>query len=155
FIRTKIKNLNNGRVNKFTFFKGTKIKKIEIVTKKYIFLYRKNKLFYFINKKKFNQIYLDNIFIGHYRYFLKSNENVLISFIKGRNIPLFLEIKKYVTLKVIKSNLEIKGDSVNRKFKKCKIETGLYIHTPLFINVGDIVKVNTKTCKYIERIKKK
>ncbi|WGH25353.1 MAG: elongation factor P [Candidatus Shikimatogenerans bostrichidophilus] len=150
FVRTIIKNLQNGNIIKKNFFPGTKINKIEIVSKHYIFLYKKNQNFYFINKKNFNQINLYSDFIGDKIMFLKNNDEVIINFIKNNNFPLSLKINKYVILKVIKNKIEIKG---NKKYKKSILETGLSIYTPLFIKIGDYIKINTATKQYIERIK--
>ncbi|MDH3004393.1 MAG: elongation factor P [Candidatus Shikimatogenerans sp. JK-2022] len=153
FVRTKLKNLINGNIIKYTFFKSSKINKINIISKNFIFLYRKKNNFYFINKKNFNQIYLSKKFLNKKYLFIKENDNVIIDFIKNKKIPLLLKIKKFVILKVINQNIEIKGNSKKKKFKKSILETGLTIYTPYFINIGDYIKINTKNKKYIERVK--
>ncbi|MDH3004327.1 MAG: elongation factor P [Candidatus Shikimatogenerans sp. JK-2022] len=153
FVRTKIKNLKNGNIKKYTFFQGTKINKIEIVSKEYTYLYKNNNIFFFINKKNFDQINLSKDFIGENYLLLKENNNIIINFIKNKKQPLYLSFNKYVILKVISNKIEIQGNTINKRYKKSILETGLTIYTPLFINVGDYIKINTKTKKYIERIK--
>ncbi|WGH27621.1 MAG: elongation factor P [Candidatus Shikimatogenerans bostrichidophilus] len=143
FVRTKIKNLQNNNIIINNFSSGSKINKIEIKSKYYIFLYKKEKKFYFINKNNYNQIFLSKNFIGKSNIkFLKENDNVIINFFKKKNIPLSLKIKKYVYLKVKKI---IKN--------KAFLENDISIYTPSFIKEGDIIKINTKTKKYIERLK--
>ncbi|WGH26611.1 MAG: elongation factor P [Candidatus Shikimatogenerans bostrichidophilus] len=150
FVRTKIKNLKNGNIIINNFTSGNKIDKIEIISKHYIFIYKNKEKFYFINKNNYNQIFLSENFIGRKKKFLKENDNVIINFLKKKNIPLSLKIKKYIYLKVKKTNI-IKGNNIN---KKTFLENGINIYTPSFIKEGDIIKINTKTEKYIERLKK-
>ncbi|WOX79387.1 elongation factor P [Candidatus Shikimatogenerans bostrichidophilus] len=146
FVRTKIKNLKNGNIITNNFSSGSKIKKIEIESKYYTYLYNKNNNFFFINKQNYNQIVLSKNFIGKNNVsFLKENDNVIINFIKDQ--PLSLKINKYVFLKV-KNTKYIN----NKNYKQSILETGIIIYTPLFIKKGDIIKINTKTKKYIERI---
>ncbi|WGH25717.1 MAG: elongation factor P [Candidatus Shikimatogenerans bostrichidophilus] len=153
FVRTKIKNLQNGNIINNNFSSGSKINKIEIESKHYTFLYKKDNNFYFINKNDYNQIYLSINFIGKNNIlFLKENDNVIINFIKDKNFPLSLKIKKYVFLKVKKTKKEKKGNSINKNYKKSILETGISIYTPLFIKKGDLIKVNTKNKQYIERV---
>ncbi|WGH25165.1 MAG: elongation factor P [Candidatus Shikimatogenerans bostrichidophilus] len=154
FVRTRIKNLQNGNIIKKTFFPGTKINKIEIYSKHYFFLYKKQNNFFFINKINFNKINLYSDFIGDKSLFIKENDEVIINFIKinNNNFPLSLKINKYVVLKVIKTKIEIKGNTINKNYQKSILETGLSIYTPLFIKIGDNIKINTTTKEYIERI---
>ncbi|WGH24984.1 MAG: elongation factor P [Candidatus Shikimatogenerans bostrichidophilus] len=149
FVRTKIKNLINGKINNKNFPSGFKINYIKLISIKYLFLYKTNENFIFINKENFSQIILSKNFIGNKKKFIKKNDTVIINFIKGKNKPLYLTIKKYVILKVIKDDIKVNNNSN----KKSIVETGLSIYTPLFIKIGDYIKINTKTKKYIERIK--
>ncbi|WGH26080.1 MAG: elongation factor P [Candidatus Shikimatogenerans bostrichidophilus] len=160
FVRTKIKNLHNGNIIKNNFSSGVKINKIEIKSINYIFLYKKNNNFFFINKINYNQIILSKDFIGKKKIkFLKENVNVIINFINeyknNINIPLSLKINKYIYLKVKNTKNIIKGNTINKIYKKSILENNIIIYTPLFIKKGDIIKINTTNNKYIERVKKK
>lgn len=154
FIRTKLKNINNNNIIKLTFLSSQKLKLIKIISKHYIFLFKKKNKFLFINKNNFNQIYLSKKLVGNKKYFLKENSSVIIDFLNNI-IPVYLHIKNYVLLKVIETAKELKGNNKKRNYKKSILETGLKINTPLFIKKGNIIKINTKKKIYIERIKQK
>lgn len=152
FIRTTIKNLNDGNIIKNTFPSGSKINKINLKSRRYKYIYKNNEDFVFINKQNFNTLSLSEKFLNKYYYFLKKNDEVEIVFIKESNIPLFIKKNKYSILKVIDTSIDIRGNTVKNKLKKVFLETGLYIYAPYFIKQGDYIKVNTSTFKYIERI---
>ncbi|WGH24802.1 MAG: elongation factor P [Candidatus Shikimatogenerans bostrichidophilus] len=153
FLRTKIKNIKNGNIIKYIIPCGAKINKINIISKYYTYLYKEKKEYYLINKSNYNLISLSKNFFNKYSMLIKKNDIIEIIFNKDNNEPLFCKYKKYVILKVVNSESVIKGNTKKNKYKKSILETGLSIYTPLFIKIGDYIKINTKTLKYIERIK--
>ncbi|WGH24617.1 MAG: elongation factor P [Candidatus Shikimatogenerans bostrichidophilus] len=153
YVRTKIKNIKNGNIIKYIIPCGIKINKINIISKFYTFLYKDSNKYILIDKKSYNLISLSKVFFYNYSKLIKKNDIIEIIFNKDNNEPLFIKYKNYVTLKVIKSEFIIKGNTKKNKYKKSILETGLSIYTPLFIKEGDYIKINTKTLKYIERVK--
>ncbi|BAO66324.1 elongation factor P [Candidatus Karelsulcia muelleri] len=152
FIRTKLKNFITGRIIENNFISGHKIKEINLEYKIYIFLYKNKINYYFMNIKDYNQISIEKKYIKKYK-FLKSGQEVIIIYKENNKTPFYVKIPSKVILKVIDTEIALKGDTVTNTNKYVKLETGLIIQVPLFINIGDNIKINTENSMYIERIK--
>ncbi|MFN4227425.1 MAG: elongation factor P [Candidatus Ratteibacteria bacterium] len=114
------------------------------------YLYSDDKLFYFMDNSNYEQFHLSLEVIGEKRYYLKENLEVTGLFYQGKIIDIKLPLT--IDLKVIEAEPGYKGDTVQGGRKKVKVETGLIVQTPLFIEVGDIIKIDTRTGEYITRI---
>ena len=151
FVRTKLKNIITGQVIDETFRSGEKIIPIRIETQKMQYLYSQDNSHVFMNTKNYDQIEISNKIIADEIKFIKEGLNVDVDFIEeeviGINPPLF------VNLKVIKSDPGIKGNTATGATKPATLETGFTLNVPLFINENDILKIDSRTGEYIERVK--
>jgi len=151
FVRAKLKNIITGQVIDETFRSGEKIIPIRIETQKMQYLYSQDNSHVFMNTKNYDQIEISNKIISDEIKFIKEGLNVDVDFIEeeviGINPPLF------VNLKVIKSDPGIKGNTATGATKPATLETGFTLNVPLFINENDILKIDSRTGEYIERVK--
>tara|TARA_A100001037_G_scaffold76442_2_gene68558 strand:+ start:9977 stop:10537 length:561 start_codon:yes stop_codon:yes gene_type:complete len=151
FVRTKLKNIITGQVIDETFRSGEKIIPIRIETQKMQYLYSQDNSYVFMNTENYDQIEISNKIIADEIKFIKEGLNVDVDFIEqeviGINPPLF------VNLKVIKSDPGIKGNTATGATKPATLETGFTLNVPLFINENDILKIDSRTGEYIERVK--
>ena len=154
FVRLKIKNLFSGKVIDNTIPAGHKVNIVRVENRKYQFLYSQSDTFYFMNKKDFNQIGVKKELIGCTEL-LKEGEEVEIVFRAEDELIISCELPPNVNLRVLETDPSDKGNTVNNPTKMAKLETGFSISVPLFINDGDVIKVDTEKKSYIERINKK
>ena len=152
FVRTKIRNLNTGRLLENTFTSGVKIDVIRIENRKYQFLYAEGDDYHLMNNDDFEQIIMQKNFIDNFE-FLKEGENVEVLFHADQGIPLSDQVPSHVTLKISHTEPGVKGNTATNTFKPAKTETGADIQVPLFINEGDKIKIDTIKGSYIERVK--
>jgi elongation factor P len=152
FVRTKIRNLNTGRLLENTFTAGVKIDIIRIENRKYQFLYSEGNDYHLMNNEDYEQISLQKDFINQVK-FLKEGNNVDVLFHADEGIPLSATIPTHVVLKIKHTEPGVKGNTATNTFKPAKTETGAEINVPLFINEGDKIKIDTEKGTYIERVK--
>jgi len=150
FVRTKLKNLLNGRVVDKTFRSGEKVGKPDMEEKEMQFLYKDDE-YHFMDNSSYEQIALSGEVIGDSRNFLQENTNVTILFYQNR--PINLELPIFVELEVVEAEPGVKGDTASGASKPVTVETGAKIQVPLFIEEGDRLKIDTRTGEYIERVK--
>jgi len=149
FVRTKLKDLNSGAIIDKTFRAGEKMEKALLETKKMQYLYR-DEYYNLMDIKTFEQIQLNGDIIGESKDYLLENMELSVIFYKGKQISIELPI--FIEAKVTKTEPGIKGDTVSSSFKPAEIETGAKLQVPLFINTGDIIKIDTRTGEYITRV---
>jgi elongation factor P len=151
FVRTKLKNLDNGTIIEKTFRAGEKIEKAILETKKMQYLFR-DEHYNFMDLKTYEQIPLSEKQVEQNKEFLVENMEVSITFYKGN--PISIELPVAIEAKITRTEPGVKGDTVSTTFKPAEIETGAKIQVPLFINEGDLIKIDTRTGEYITRISK-
>ena len=151
FVRAKMKNIKTGRVIENRFRAGEDVDVVRIEMLAYQFLYRDGEMLMFMENETFEQIQIPEEVVGEGSKFLKENETVQISF-NGTEI-IGVEIPIFVNLKVVETEPGLKGDSVNNVMKAAKMETGAVVNVPLFVNEGEVLKVDTRTGGYVERVK--
>ena len=151
FVRTKLKNIKTGQVIDETFRSGEKIEEIRLDAQNYNFLYKDSDEFFFMNNETFDQISLAKDVIGENSDFLIDNTETTIVFHK--DVPIEVRIPVHVNLKVIDTDPGEKGNTAQGGSKPAKLETGISLQVPLFVQIGDVLKVDTREKKYIERIK--
>ena len=152
FVRTKIRNLNTGRLLENTFTAGVKIDIIRVENRKYQFLYAEGEDYHLMNLEDYEQIMLRKNFIENVK-FLKDGENINVLFHTDKGIPLSASLPSHVVLEITHTEPGIKGNTATNTFKPATTETGADIQVPLFINQGDKIKIDTEKGSYIERIK--
>jgi elongation factor P len=152
FVRTKIRNLNTGRLLENTFTSGVKIEVIRIENRKYQFLYAEGNDYHLMNLDDYEQIMLQKEFIENVE-FLKEGENVNVLFHADKGLPLSADLPAHVTLEITKTEPGVKGNTATNTFKPATTESGADIQVPLFINEGDKIKIDTVKGVYLERVK--
>lgn len=152
FVRTTLKNLKSGRVIDNTFRSGEKIDPVRVERRKYQYLYRDSENLVCMDNETFDQINVAAEYFGGKDLFLKESEEIDILF-DGDKI-LSVEIPIFVILKVVETEPGFRGDTATNVMKPAKLETGVTIQVPIFVDVDDVLKVDTRTSEYSERIKK-
>lgn len=148
-IWTKLKNLLNGSVIEYTFRSGEKIDKPDLVSKEVQYLYRDGDELVFMDLETYEQMYVSAHTLDKKVYFLKEGETLKVLIYNGQIID--VNLPAAVVLEVIETEPGIKGDTVSGATKPATLEGGLTVNVPLFINIGDKVKVDTRTFEYLGR----
>ncbi|HVE81181.1 MAG TPA: elongation factor P [Candidatus Dormibacteraeota bacterium] len=150
-MRTKLKNLLNGSVLERTFRPADKIKRADISKVNMQFLYRDGDSFHFMDQVTYEQIALSKTIVSEAADYLAEDSKAIINYFNAK--PIGIELPNAVYLKVTKADPGAKGDTANQALKPSRVETGLSVMVPLFINEGDVVKVDTRSGAYLERQK--
>ncbi len=151
FVRTKMKGLRTGKIIEETFSSGDKVPKPELEEKEMQYLYKQDNLCYFMDTETYEQVPVTEEQLGDSLKYLKENMNVYILYYKGE--PIAVELPNFVELKVAQTEPGFKGDTASGGSKPAILETGASVKVPFHINEGDIIKVDTRTGEYIERVK--
>lgn len=151
FVRTKIKNLITGRVIDQTFRSGEKVERPDLQEKDMQYLYAEGDRYCFMDNETYEQIYLTADQLGDSKDFLQDNLNLKVLYYKGQ--PIAVELPTFVELTVTHTEPGFKGDTASGGSKPATLETGAVIQVPLFIDIGDRLKVDTRTGTYVERLK--
>ena len=152
FVRTKLKSLTKGKVIDNTFPAGHKIDIVRVERRKFQFLYSDDSGYHFMNTETYEQVMIQAEMIDR-SDLLKEGEEVEMLFHAEENVPLTIEMPQYIELKITYTEPGVRGDTATNVTKPATVETGAEIKVPIFINEGDIVKIDTKTGSYIERVK--
>ena len=152
FVRTKLKNLENGKTIEYIFHGDVKIKTVRIERRQYQYLYREGDSFVFMNTETYDQINIDGDLIEN-NDLMKEGQIVDITFHAETEKPLQAEMPPYVELEVTYTEPGVKGDTATNAMKPATVETGATVMVPLFINAGERIKVDTRDRSYGERIK--
>lgn len=152
FVRTKLKSLTTGKVIDNTFPAGHKIDVVRVERKKYQFLYKDDLGYNFMDNETYEQITIDPKLIDN-PGLMKEGSEVEVLVHAGEGRPLTVDMPQYVNLKVTYTEPGVKGDTATNAQKPATVETGAEIRVPLFINEGDVVKIDSSSGSYIERVK--
>ncbi len=150
FTRTRIKSLLSGRVLEPTFKSGDKVGVPDVEEKAMQYLYKEDDHYVFMDSKSFEQINITEEQLGESRNFIKENLDTYVFFYNGN--PIGVTLPNAVDLKVIKCDPGVRGDTVSGAMKPATVETGYTINVPLFINEGDVLKIDTRTGEYLTRV---
>ncbi|MDC0709772.1 elongation factor P [Stigmatella sp. ncwal1] len=150
FVRTTIRSLLTDRVLQPTLKSGEKVGKPDIEDKDMQYLYVQGDDFYFMDTRNYEQTFLSEKVLGEAKNFLKENINVSVLFYNGKAIGVTLP--NSVDLKVTQCDPGVRGDTVSGALKPAKLETGYSVNVPLFINEGDVLKIDTRDGKYLTRV---
>ena len=149
FNRTKLKNMRSGAVVERTFRTEEKLPPAELEEKRVQFLYQSGDEFHFMDTETYEQFFLSEDQLGDTRKYLK--EEMVVTIVYHRGSPLAVEVPTFVELMVAQTEPGVRGDTASGGSKPATLETGAVIQVPLFINVGDRLRVDTRTGTYIER----
>ena len=151
FVRTKLKDISTGKVIDETFNSGVKLEFLKIEAKEMQYLYSDTDSHFFMDNQTFEQVSVLDKIIGKNVNFLKDGMNVDLLF-DGSEI-LDMRLPAHVNLKVVETEPGIKGNTATGATKPAKVETGYLVQVPLFVAEGNILKIDTRTGEYIERLK--
>lgn len=152
FVRTKLKNVNTGRVIDNTFNSGVKVQEARIERRPHQFLYRDDMGYNFMDNSNYEQVSLQEAMITGAK-FLKDGDSVDVVYHADTETALFVEIPASVVLEVTYTEPGIKGDTATNTLKPAQTNSDAEVMVPLFINTGDLVKVDTSNGTYMERVK--
>ncbi len=149
FVRTKLKHMRQGRVIDNTFRAGEKVALVDFDEKHMQYLYKDDR-YHFMDTETYDQISLSPDEVGDARDFLKENTEVDILFIDDS--PVTVELPNFLELRITKTDPGIRGDTASGGSKPATLETGAVVQVPLFLNEGDVVKVDTRSSEYLARV---
>jgi elongation factor P len=150
FVRTKLKNLFTGATVEKTFSPTDKMPKAHIERKDMQFLYADGDLYYFMDTETYEQIPLGKDKIGDALLFVK--ECMVVKMLIHNGIVFGIEPPTFVELEVIQTEPGFRGDTATNTTKPATVETGATVKVPLFVNQGDIIRIDTRTGEYMERV---
>ena len=150
FVRTSIRSLLTGRVLQPTMKSGDKVGKPDIEEKEMQYLYKQGDDYYFMDTTSYEQTYMQEKALGEAKSFLKEQINANILFYNGKAIG--VSLPNSVDLRVAKCDPGVRGDTVSGALKPAILETGYQVNVPLFINEGDVLKIDTRDGKYLTRV---
>ncbi|MCK4812728.1 MAG: elongation factor P [Candidatus Marinimicrobia bacterium] len=152
-VRTKLKNLLTGKVLDNTFRSGEKVEEARVEAHIMQYLYSDDDNYYFMDPETFEQIPISTDIMGDDVNYIRENDEIKVLMYQER--PIVIELPASVELEVTYTEPGERGDSAKTNVKKpATLETGLEIPVPLFINVGDVIKIDTREGSYLERVKK-
>jgi elongation factor P len=153
FVRTKLKSLTTGRVLENTFPSGAKIDVVRVERRQYQYLYREGTYFVMMDTETYDQIPIDSSKVPNPQ-FIKENDLVEILFnVNDNDSILSVEPPATVVLEVTYTEPGIRGDTATNAMKPATVEGGAEVRVPLFVNIGDRIKINTEDGSYMERAK--
>ncbi len=150
FVRTTLKNLRTGRTLEKTFNSGVKVEQVNVDKRDYQFLYREGQNFIFMDLETFDQLNLSADQVGDSGKYLKESDNAMIPMFGSE--PLGVELPASVELTITDTEPGLQGDRVSGARKPATLETGLIVQVPLFVDQGEVIKVDTRTGEYITRV---
>ena len=149
FVRTKLKHMRQGRVIDNTFRAGEKVELVDFEEKHMQFLYRDDR-YHFMDTATYEQLSLTPEEVGDARDYLKENTEVEVLYIDG--VASAVELPNFVELAITRTEPGVRGDTAQGGSKPATLETGAVIQVPLFLNQGDVVKVDTRSGEYLGRV---
>jgi len=150
FVRTKYKSLLNGVIREEAFNPSEKFPKAHIETREMQYLYNDDGLYYFMDNETFEQMPLEHALVEDAIKYVNENDNATLKFYKEKCF--MVEAPTFVELTIAECEPGIRGDTASNVTKKATVETGATINVPLFVNEGDVVKIDTRTGDYLSRV---
>jgi elongation factor P len=151
FVRTRLKSLITGNVIDQTFRSGDRVDKPDLEEREMQFLYEAEGEYHFMDTKNYEQLFLTADQLGEGMGYLKENLVIKALFHNGK--PIGVEFPNFVELKVIQTEPGVRGDTATGATKPATLESGAVIQVPLFVESGEVIRIDTRTHDYIERVK--
>jgi len=150
FVRTKYKNLKTGSIREEAFNPNDKFELAIIETKEMQYLYSDGDIYYFMDNETYEQVPLTKEIVEDAIVYLKENDNATVKFYQGSAFQ--LDAPNFVELTVTETEPGVKGDTASNVTKSATVETGAVVQVPLFVNEGDVVRIDTRTGDYMSRV---
>jgi elongation factor P len=147
-IKVKVKNLKTGAILERSYISGARVNDVQVVKRDMQFLYKDDNYAYFMHPETFEQVQIELKKIPSYEY-LKEGESFSVSFLNDE--PLTVTLPPKMVFKVVDTGPAIKGNSATNVFKDAILENGVKTKVPLFINIGDAIRIDTRTGSYTEK----
>ncbi len=151
FVRTKLRNIKTGKVIDNTFTAGVKIDTVRIENRDCQYLYKDDMGYYFMDQKSFEQVTIEEHMINSPQ-FLKEGNAANVLFFADEELPISCDLPPFVELEITYTEPGVKGDTATNALKPATVETGATVNVPLFINTGEVVKIDTRSGTYSERV---
>jgi elongation factor P len=150
FVRTRYRSLLNGNTLEKNFRSGDKFVRPDMDERPMQYLYKEGTDYHFMDQKTYDQTFIPEAHLGSAKNFLKENTDVHILFYRGKSIG--VTMPNAMDLKVVKCDPGVRGDTVSGAMKPATLETGYTVNVPLFINEGDVLKIDTRSGEYLTRV---
>ena len=151
FVRTTLKNVVDGKVLQITFNPTEKFENAIIETKRMTYSYTDGELYYFMDEE-YNMEPLNYDQVEDALKYIKENDPVTVKFYKGKAFS--VDCENFVELLVTEAEPSVAGNTATNATKNVTLETGISIQVPMFVNEGDVIRIDTRTGEYMERVKK-
>ncbi len=149
-IRTKLRNVRSGATFEKTFQSGDRVQDVRIETRPVQYLYHDEHVYYFMNTQTYDQLGLNADVVGDAAHYLKESQELALEMYETEALDIVLPTT--VDLKVVQSDVGVRGDTATGVNKQVTLETGYRVGVPLFVNVGDTIRVDTRTGEYVTRV---
>lgn len=150
FVRTRLKNVLTGRVLEKTWRSGEKFEEAVVEQRVWQYLYNDGGLYHFMHNDTYEQLAVGSDIVGDDEKWLKENTDATLSFYKGKAIA--LQVPIFLDLKIVQCDPGVQGDRATGGTKPATLETGAVVQVPLFIQEGEIIRVDTRTGEYLQRV---
>lgn len=150
FVRSKIRSVMTGGSKDVTFNPNDKFEEARIETKEMQYLYSDGALFYFMDPESYEQIALESDKVEDAMRFIRESDLAIMRFYQGN--PFSISPQNFVELEVTQTEPGVRGDTASNTTKPAVVETGATINVPLFVNIGDVIKIDTRSGEYLSRV---
>lgn len=150
FVRSKLRVLVTGKVLDKTWRAGEKVTEVRVEHRVWEYLYRDDTAFVVMDPATYEQVHLEESLVGDAALYLKENCSLKIAFVDGR--PILVEPPDTIELRIVKTDPGLRGDTASGGSKPATLETGLVVQVPLFIQEGEVIRVDVRTGSYLERV---
>jgi elongation factor P len=151
FNRIKVRNLRTGRTIEKTFRSGESLEGADVVDTEMQYLYPEGDFFHFMQPESFEQYTADKAALGDNAQWLKDGVVCIVTL--WNNVPLVVTPPPHIELKIIETDPGLRGDTATGGQKSAKLETGAVVRVPLFLNEGEVIRIDTRTGEYVSRAK--
>ena len=151
FVRTKLKNYKTGNVIDRTFRSGERFKEPNLEDREMQFLYAAGDTYTFMDTENFEQFPYEKKQLGDNADLLK--ENIVVKILLHEQDPIAVELPIFIELKVRDTEPGVRGDTASGGIKRAVVETGAVVKVPLYLEVGEVIKIDTRTREYVERVR--
>jgi len=151
FYQVKLRVLRTGKLLENRYRSGETIEFVRVEKRDFQYLYRDGDSYVFMNTSNYDQIPVDSIIVGNAAKLMKENQEVQLTF--DEVSVLNVELPSHVQLRVVHTEPGVRGDTATNVLKPATVETGTIIQVPIFVNEGDLLRIDTRTGEYIERVK--
>lgn len=149
-IRTRVRNLRTGATLEKSFISSDKVQDVRLDYRQCQFLYSDGEMFHFMDTDTYEQPALPSEAIGEAVNYLKENMEVKLTFFNAE--PLDIDLPTTVDLEIVEAEMAVKGDTATGATKSVTVETGLEVQVPLFVEQGDVIRVDTRSGEYVTRV---